>query len=33
MPFLNGITASIFLIGIPTAVIARRFQTPEVAEQ
>jgi hypothetical protein len=33
VPFLNGIAASIFLIGLPTALLARRFQTPEVAEQ
>lgn len=26
MPFINGLAASIFLIGIPTGVIARRFQ-------
>jgi hypothetical protein len=28
VPFLNGLAASIFLIGIPTAVIARRSQKP-----
>jgi hypothetical protein len=32
-PFLNGLAASIFLIGIPTAVIARRCQVTEVAKQ
>jgi hypothetical protein len=32
-PFLNGLAASIFLIGIPTAVIARRFLLPGLAKQ
>ena len=32
-PFLNGLAASIFVIGIPTAVIARRFLVPELAKQ
>jgi hypothetical protein len=29
VPFVNGLAASIFLIGIPTAVIARRSETPD----
>jgi hypothetical protein len=32
-PFLNGLAASIFVIGIPTAVVARRFLVPEFAKQ
>jgi hypothetical protein len=31
VPFINGLAASIFLIGIPAAVVARRSQTPEVS--
>jgi hypothetical protein len=31
VPFINGLAASIFLIGIPTTVVARRSQTPEVS--
>jgi hypothetical protein len=32
VPFINGLAASIFLIGIPTAVIADRSQSPKTVQ-